>query len=66
MTDKKILDAEKIADEVLSDGELDKVAGGIGTGHNLRENPFSGGVPRFYNPADGTLQQHNEDTATGH
>ena len=30
MTEKKILDAEqkKIVDEVLSDGELDKVAGG--------------------------------------
>ena len=65
MTDKKILDAEKIADEVLSDGELDKVAGGFGTGHKLRENPFSGGVPRVYNSADGTLQ-HIEDTATGH
>ncbi len=66
MTDKKILDAEKIADEILIDNELEKVAGGVGTGHNLRENPFSGGVPRVYNPADGTLQQHIDDTATGH
>lgn len=32
MKDEKILDAEKIADEVLSDDELDKVAGGVGGG----------------------------------
>ncbi len=34
MTDKKILDAEqkKIADEVLSDNEAEKVVGGVGGG----------------------------------
>ena len=66
MKDEKILDAEKIADEVLSDDELDKVAGGVGTGHNLGENHFSGGVQRLYNPADGTLQHIIITTATGH
>ncbi len=64
MKDEKILDAEKIADEVLSDDELDKVAGGVGTGHNLRENPFSGGVQSVYNLADGILLDNS--TATGH